>query len=212
MLWFAGFSCLTARSQLFQDSGSLSISSPLHPQQHFCFSHTHKAWTWILWGVKWAELMGYFWHLLQTTKVLHFAPGASLVPQLPRSGDPTKDMIHGARLLPCFLLISWVDILAEWRSALCRARLWPSVPVQNCVPLIFPTVLCHLPTSLTFPGGVAELDFLFAEHICFYITLECRMMTCKTCNNASDYRDDTSSLSSFSYLCYIKRRQHWISW
>lgn len=140
-----------------------------------------------------AHTVVYFWHLLQTTKVLHFASGASFVTQLLWIGDPTGDMIHGLRLLPCFLLIYWVDILADWRSALSRARLWPSVPVQNCVPLIFLTVLCHLPTLLTFPGGVAELDFLFAEHIYFHITLECWMLNCKSYNNASAYRDDTSS-------------------
>lgn len=212
MLWFAGFCSFNRQTPTFY---SLSISSPLRRLQQrstttlllqsdsqpldMDFMGCKVSWT----DGSAAHSVLYFWHLLQTTKVLPFASGAGFVTQLPWSGDPTKDMSHGLRLLPCFLLIYWVDILADWRSALSRARLWPSVPVQNCVPLIFQTVLCHLPTFLTFPGGVAELDFLFAEHIYFYIALECWMMTCKTCNNASDYRDDASSSSYFSMGLFV---------
>lgn len=93
-------------------------------------------------------------------------------------------------LMPCRLLIYRVDILA----ASSRAGLWP---VQNCVPLI---LLFHLPTLLTFTGGVAELDFLFAGQIYFYITLGCWTITC---NNDSIYRDDTSSCSYFRMVLFV---------
>lgn len=75
--------------------------------------------------------------LLFLTPLPHFASGSSFVNQLPWSGTPTNRIIYCLRLLPCFLLLYWVDILADWRGALSRTRLWPSVPVQNCASLHF---------------------------------------------------------------------------
>ena len=50
--------------------------------------------------------------------------------------DSVKNRTDCLTPLPCFLLIYWVDFLADCSSPLSRARLWPSVPDHHCVLLL----------------------------------------------------------------------------
>lgn len=123
--------------------------------------------------------------------------------------DPVQDMEDCLTLLPCFLLIYWVDFLADCSSPLSRARLWPSVPVHHCILLIFSKYSTPCAIFIQTLWSDTELSFYLAENVCLFDEciegLYCKIQCKITNNDIFVYCTNTAVKKNFTAYTHISK-------
>ena len=121
--------------------------------------------------------------------------------------DSVQAMVGCLTQLPCFMLIYWVDFLADCSSPLSIARLWPSAPVYHCILLLY--FYYSVPCAI-FIQTVWRWVMLLACRIClvvwwvyWMIILNNSMVNWKTCNDIFVYFVNTAVMSNGGLKIYL---------